>query len=76
MTITKITSKFQTTIPTEVRKVLGVSAGKEVEWYIVKGMIVVDSAKTTQHPVKFLTSQIKISLDAVKLVHQARGDFS
>ena len=38
-------------------------------------MIVVDSAKKIEHLVKFLTSQIKLSLDAVKLVHGAREDF-
>ncbi len=74
MSETKVTSKFQTTIPINVRDFLGVKAGNEVEWHIVKGMVVVDSARKIEHPVKFLTSQIKIDIDAVKLVKEARAD--
>ncbi len=73
---TKITSKFQTTIPKKVRKFLGVKPGKEVEWYIVKGMVVVDTSQKVENPVAFLTSQIKLNLDAVKLVRETRKDFS
>jgi len=72
---TKITSKFQTTIPREVRKFLDIKPGKEVEWYIVKNMVIVDKAKKMQNPVKFLTSQIKLNIDAVDLVKKAREDF-
>lgn len=72
---TKITSKFQTTIPQEVRKFLDVKPGKEVEWCIVKGMVVVDVARKVKEPVKFLTSQIRLDIDAVKLVKEAREDF-
>jgi len=72
---TKVTTKYQTTIPEEVRKFLGAEAGKEVEWNIVKGMVVVDVARKVKNPVKFLTSQIKLNLDAVKLVKESREDF-
>lgn len=72
---TKITSKFQTTIPVKVRKFLGVKSGKELEWYIVKGMVVVDTSRKIENPVEFLTSQIKIDKDAVKLVKEAREEF-
>ncbi len=74
MSETKVTSKFQTTIPLNVRDFLGVKAGNEVEWHIVKGMVVVDSARKIEQPVKFLTSQIKLDIDAVKLVKEARAD--
>ncbi len=74
MSETKVTSKFQTTIPLNVRDFLGVKAGNEVEWHIVKGMVVVDSARKIEQPVKFLTSQIKLDIDAVKLVKNARAD--
>ncbi len=74
---TKVTSKYQTSIPKEVRKFLGVEPGKEVEWNIVRGMVVVDAKNKVENPVKFLTSQVKtrINLDAVKLVHEARNEF-
>lgn len=75
MSETKVTSKFQTTIPLKVRDFLGVKPGKEVEWNIVKGMVVVDSARKIEQPVKFLTSQIKLDIDVVKLVKNARADF-
>lgn len=72
---TKITTKYQTTIPREVRKYLDIRPGKEVEWHIVKGMVVVDTPKRIKNPVKILTSQIKLNIDAVKLVKEAREDF-
>ena len=72
---TKITSKFQTTIPSKIRKVLGVKPGGEVEWHVVKEMVIVDTAKKIENPVKFLTSQIKINIDAVKLVRETREEF-
>lgn len=72
---TKITTKYQTTIPRDVRKYLGIKPGKEVEWHIVKGMVVVDTPKKIKNPVKILTSQIKLNVDAVKLVRAAREDF-
>jgi AbrB family looped-hinge helix DNA binding protein len=72
---TKITSKFQTTIPSKIRKVLGVKAGGGVEWHVVKEMVIVDTSKKIENPVKFLTSQIKINIDAVKLVRETREEF-
>ncbi|MBI2971557.1 MAG: AbrB/MazE/SpoVT family DNA-binding domain-containing protein [Candidatus Aenigmarchaeota archaeon] len=72
---TKVTTKYQTTIPEEVRKLLGVEAGKEVEWSVVKSMVIVDVARKVKNPVKFLTSQTKLDIDAVKLVKEAREDF-
>jgi AbrB family looped-hinge helix DNA binding protein len=72
---TKITSKFQTTIPSDIRKFLDVKPGKELEWCVIKGMVVVDVARKIERPVEFLTSQIKLNEDAVKLVREARNDF-
>jgi len=76
MTRTKITSKYQTTIPEEVRKILKVKSGEEVEWHVVRGIVVVDSSRKIRNPVRFLTSQLKLDLDAVKLVREAREDFA
>jgi len=75
MARTKVTSKHQTTIPQEVRKVLKVKPGEEVEWYVVKGLVVVDASKKMKNPVEFLVSQVKLDLDAVRLVREAREDF-
>ena len=72
---TKVTTKYQTTIPMDVRNFLGVESGKEVEWDIVKGMVIVSTSRKIKNPVKFLTSQIKLNIDAVKLVKESRGDF-
>ncbi|HLD97179.1 MAG TPA: hypothetical protein VI934_02445 [Candidatus Nanoarchaeia archaeon] len=37
--------------------------------------VIVNSARKIQHTVKLLTSQIKLDVDAVKLVREARADF-
>lgn len=71
---TSVTKKYQTTIPKEIRKVLGVEAGEDVEWHVVKSMVVVHKKKKFKDPVKFLTSQIKLDIDAVKLVKEARDE--
>ena len=73
---TKITSKYQTSVPKDIRDFIGVKKGSEVEWNIVRGMVIVGTKRNIENPVKFLTSQVKtrINLDAVKLVHEARDD--
>ena len=73
---TKLTSKHQTTVPQNVREFLGVKAGGDVEWHVVRGMVVVDKHTKIKNPVKFLTSQIKLGLDAVKLTKQAREELT
>ena len=73
---TKVTQKFQTTIPKRMRKRLGVKSGDEVFWHVVKEFVVVDTHKKVKNPVEFLTSQIKMSLDAVRLVHEARSEMA
>lgn len=72
---TRVTTKYQTTIPKEVREHLGVKPGKEVRWHIVRGLVVVDAHKKITNPVKFLTSQTRLDIDAVKLVKEAREEF-
>ena len=71
---TKVTKKYQTTIPEEVRKYIGVKAGEEVEWNVVKAIVIVSKHKKIKNPTKFLTSQIKLNLDAVKLVREVRDE--
>ena len=72
---TSITQKYQTTIPKNIRKLLGVKAGEDVEWHVVRSMVVVHRTEKMEDPVKFLTSQVKLNLDAVKLVREAREEF-
>lgn len=72
---TKVTPKYQTTIPKEIREYLGIKPGGAVRWHLVKGMVVVDVHKKIKNPVKFLTSQTKLDLDAVKLVREVREEF-
>lgn len=70
---TKLTRKHQTTVPKEVRKLLGVGAGQSVTWHVVKGVVLVDVHRGMKDPVKFLTSQTKLNVDAVKLVKETRA---
>lgn len=72
---TSITQKYQTTIPKNIRKFLGVKSGEDVEWHVVKSMVVVHKSERIENPVKFLTSQVKLNLDAVKLVRESRDEF-
>jgi len=73
---TRVTSKHQTTIPKNVRKHLKLQPGQSVRWHVVREMVVVDVHKKIPNPVKFLVSQVNLDLDAVKLVKEAREDFS
>ena len=72
---TAVTQKYQTTIPKSIREVLGVKAGEGVEWHVVKTMVVVHKKGEMKDPVRFLTSQIKMNIDAVRLVREAREEF-
>ncbi len=72
---TKVTQKYQTTIPKDVRKYLGIKPRGVVRWHLVKGIVVVDVHKKISAPVKFLTSQTKLDVDAVKLLKEVREEF-
>ncbi|MFI5421952.1 MAG: type II toxin-antitoxin system PrlF family antitoxin [Nitrososphaerales archaeon] len=76
---TRVTRKYQTTIPKNIRKYLKIKPRETVSWHVLRSMVVVDSHKKMEDPVKFLTSQIKksrrIDLDAVKLVNETREEF-
>jgi AbrB family looped-hinge helix DNA binding protein len=72
---TRITKKYQTSIPKDVRKFLRIKPGEEIEWHIAKGMVVVLKNQKMKNPVDFLTSQITLDIDAVELVKKSRDDF-
>jgi bifunctional DNA-binding transcriptional regulator/antitoxin component of YhaV-PrlF toxin-antitoxin module len=71
---TRVTRKFQTTIPKGIRKNLDVKPGQKVTWHIVKTLVVVDTHRKTKDAVKFLTSQVELDIDAVKMVNEAREE--
>ncbi len=73
---TRVTQKYQTTIPKEIRKYLKVKPRETVTWHVLRSMVVVDSHKKMDDPVGFLTSQVKtaITMDAVGLVRETREE--
>jgi len=73
--MSRLTTKYQATVPKPIREVLKLKAGAELDWHVVRGMVVVDTVKKVKDPVKFLTSQVKFDLDAVKLVKETREEF-
>jgi AbrB family looped-hinge helix DNA binding protein len=75
MTRTKVTEKYQTTIPKRIREVLKVKPGEKVEWYIIQGMVVLRKPVKLDRPVEFLTSQTSLDVDAVKIVRETREEF-
>ena len=72
---TKVTEKYQTTIPKRIREVLKVKSGETVEWYIIQGMVVLRKPVKLEKPVEFLTSQTRLDVDVVKLVRETREEF-
>ena len=72
---TRLTVKNQTTVPQEVRGFLKVKSGEKIEWHVVKEIVIVDKSRKMKNPTKFLTSQVKLNIDAVKLVRQIREEF-
>jgi AbrB family looped-hinge helix DNA binding protein len=72
MSRTRVTPKYQTTIPRDIRRPLGIRAGDEVEWQLVRQFAVVRTSTRIKDPVRFLTSQTHLDIDAVKLVRKAR----
>lgn len=71
---TKLTQKGQATIPRDVRRFLGAKTGSEIEWHIVRGMVVVDTTRKIKDPVKFLTTQTKLNLNMVDIVKEIREE--
>lgn len=69
---TRVTQKYQTTIPKEVRKRLNIKPKQSVTWHVLRNLVVVDIHKKVEEPVKFLTSQTRMSVDAVELVREGR----
>lgn len=54
---------------------LDIKPGQEVEWYAMKSRAMLEAPRKIAEPVKFLTSQIKFDVDAVRMVREARKEF-
>ncbi|MFW6111139.1 MAG: AbrB/MazE/SpoVT family DNA-binding domain-containing protein [Thermoproteota archaeon] len=68
----KVTKRYPTTIPAEMRKEARIKSGQEVNWYITKRMTILEVSNKIENPVEFLTSQTKLDLDATQLVRESR----
>lgn len=71
---TRVTPRHQTTMPRDVHRRLGIKAVDEVEGQRVRDLVVVRSRPHLKNPVKFLTSQVRLDIDAVKIVSRAREE--
>jgi bifunctional DNA-binding transcriptional regulator/antitoxin component of YhaV-PrlF toxin-antitoxin module len=74
MAISTVTSKFQTTIPREVRDRLGVNISSELKWEVRDGCVVVTVARPA-----FLARGATISdgpdpVEAVRTMRGRRGE--
>lgn len=74
MAKTRVTSKYQTTIPRDIRRKLRIGAGDEVEWQLMRQFAVVRASPRVDDPVAFLSSQTRLNIDAVSLVRRAREE--
>ncbi len=76
ITQTRLTEKHQTTIPKSIRQSFGFKRGTMVTWNLVRGVVTVESSRPVSNAVKFLTSQVTLDLDAVKLIRRIREDLA
>lgn len=72
----RLTSKYQATVPEDVRKALNVKAGSQLFWHVVKAMVIVDTHKRVEHPVDYISGILHAKFDAVKEVKEARNALS
>ena len=71
---TKVTSKFQVTIPTSARKALGLQSGRKITWHVQHDRVFIDMHKEIKNPVKFLTSQPRTGVDVMALIKEIRAE--
>jgi AbrB family looped-hinge helix DNA binding protein len=70
----KVTRKYQITIPSEIRKSLGVKIGEKYPIKRVKNKIIIETKKHVERPSDYLWSISKkqINRNAVNLVKNSR----
>jgi len=71
----RVTSKYQATVPQKIREKLGIESGDTLQWRIVREFVVVEKVNRMEKPVEFLKSQIRLDIDAVQLVRSVREEF-
>jgi AbrB family looped-hinge helix DNA binding protein len=67
----RLASKYQVTVPEDVRKALNIKAGSQLSRYVVKTMVIVDTHKKIEHPVDYISGILHARFDAVKEVKEA-----
>ncbi len=76
ITQTRLTEKHQTTVPKLIRQSLGFKRGATVTWNLVRGIVTVEASRPVKEAVKFLTSQVTLDRNAVKLIRRIREDLA
>lgn len=72
---TKLTSKFQTTVPLDIRKFLEINKGEEIDWKIEGNRVVVGKYLRFENPLDVIKNiQIRSNESAVKLKKMALRD--
>ena len=73
---TKVTDKYQITIPKKLREVYGVKRGSKVSLIPREAGIELMAAKKIENISEKLYGSIKFKGDAVKHIHDIRGKFA
>ncbi|MBI2075984.1 MAG: AbrB/MazE/SpoVT family DNA-binding domain-containing protein [Candidatus Aenigmarchaeota archaeon] len=73
---TKVTDKYQITIPKKLREVYGVKKGSKVSLIPRETGIELLAAKRVENIAEKLYGSIKFKGDAVKHIHNIRSDFA
>lgn len=73
----RLTSKYQATVPKSVRTALRMKPGQKLQWHVWRGMVFVEPEKTMESAARFLTTQTigNSKPDVLKLVRSVRGEF-
>ena len=73
MTRARISSKYQITLPKQIREGLGIGAGDELYVSREGDKIVLKHLPKIKEPTKFLYGSVKSKEDAVKVIRELRG---
>lgn len=73
MSKVKVSSKYQITLPKDVREALGIGAGDELHILMEGDKIALKSLPKTKQPTRFLYGSVKSKKDAVEAVREFRS---
>lgn len=72
---TKVTQKFQTTIPLRIRTFLGINAGEEVDWKIQGNRVVIGKKTRYDNPLELIKKiRVKTSKSTKELIKEAKEE--